>query len=151
MWKDAYLESRVLSADPLELIRMLYQHALDSVRVARKHLAEGDIAARSRAISQAIAAVSELSGSLDHSVGGTISRNLEELYRYSGQKLFEASLKQQDGPLAEVEALLVTLSDAWKPRRSEPVREFAIEAMAPAMVSGVWQETARSDAHSWSA
>ena len=48
MWKDAYLESRVLSANPLELICILYQFALDSVRDARRHLAAGDIVARSR-------------------------------------------------------------------------------------------------------
>jgi flagellar protein FliS len=150
MWKDAYLESRVLSADPLELIRMLYQHALDSVRAARKHLAEGDIAARSKGISQAIAAVSELTASLDHSAGGSISRNLEQLYHYISQRLFEANLKQQDGPLAEVETLLVTLSEAWKPQIAEPVREFPVEATLPAMASGMWQDSARGDAHSWS-
>ena len=151
MWNDAYLESRVLSADPLELIRMLYQHALDSVRSARQHLAGGDIAARSKAISQAIAALSELTGSLDHSAGGTISRNLEQLYHYISQKLFEANFKQQDGPLAEVEALLTTLSEAWKPQRPEPVHEFPVEAPVPAMGSGIWQQSAQGGAHSWSA
>jgi flagellar secretion chaperone FliS len=151
MWKDAYLESRVLSADPLELIRILYEHAVDSVRSARKHLAGGDIAARSRCISQAIGAVSELSGSLDHSVGGSISRDLEQLYHYITQKLFEANLKQQDGPLAEVEALLVTLSEAWKPQRAETVTEYPVETGVAAMPSGIWQDSARTDVHGWSA
>jgi flagellar protein FliS len=150
MWKDAYLESRVLSADPLELIRILYQHALDSVQVARKCLSEGDIAGRSKGISHAIAAVSELAGSLDHSAGGEISRNLEQLYHYITQKLFEANLKQQDVLLAEVQALLATLSDAWKPQGTEPVPVFPVEAPIPAM-AGMWQDSARGSAHSWSA
>jgi flagellar secretion chaperone FliS len=151
MWKDAYLESRVLSADPLELIRILYQHALDSVQFARKHLAEGDIAARSRCISQAIGAVSELSGSLDHSVGGSISRNLEQLYHYITQKLFEANFKQHDGLLAEVEALLVTLSEAWKPQYIETTIDYPVEVAAAAMPCGIWQDSAGQDAHGWSA
>ena len=150
MWKDAYLESRVLSADPVELIRIVYQHALDSVRVARRHLAAGDIAARSRSISQALAAVAELTASLDHSVGGTISRNLEQLYLYISRRLFEANIQQQDGPLAEVEALLNTLSEAWKPS-SEPADERFREVPVPAMGPGPWQEAACGNAHGWSA
>ena len=151
MWKDAYLESRVLSADPLELIRILYQHALESVQSARKHLVEGDIAARSRCISQAIGAVSELSGSLDHSVGGPISRNLEQLYHYVIQRLFDANLKQQDGPLAEVESLLVTLSEAWKPQRAQSGNDHPVEVAPAAMPVGIWQDSVGGDAHSWSA
>ena len=36
---DAYLESRVLSADPVELVHMLYQACVQAVREARHHLA----------------------------------------------------------------------------------------------------------------
>ena len=56
MWQnahDAYMESRVLSADPLELVHLLYQACTKSVREARHHLAEGDIAARCQCISKA--------------------------------------------------------------------------------------------------
>lgn len=107
----------MLSADPLELICLLYQHALDMVHEARRHLASGDIAARSRAISRAIAAVSELDASLDHSAGGEISRNLAELYRYLRRRLTEANLRQHDAPLAEVAALLATLAEGWNASR----------------------------------
>ena len=60
MRKDAYLESRVLSASPLELICFLYQYALDSVRDARRHLAAGDIVARSRAVCRAVGVMTPL-------------------------------------------------------------------------------------------
>ena len=56
MWnnaQDAYLEHRILSADPLELVRLLYQAAIGAVREARRALSAGEIAARSRAISRA--------------------------------------------------------------------------------------------------
>ena len=33
--QDAYLESRILTADPLELVRMLYRASVDSTRRAR--------------------------------------------------------------------------------------------------------------------
>jgi flagellar protein FliS len=113
MWKDAYLESRVLAADPIELVQILYEHTLGQVQDARGSLAAGDIAARSRSISRALAALAQLQGSLDHKAGGSISRNLGRLYIYMRTKLLEANIRQQDAPLAEVESLLKTLGEAW--------------------------------------
>jgi flagellar protein FliS len=57
MWRDAYLDTRILSADPLELVHILYEHTSAMVSDARRYLAEGDIPARGRAISRAIAAI----------------------------------------------------------------------------------------------
>jgi len=150
MWKDAYLESRVRGADPLELIRLLYQHGLDSIRTARAKLAAGDIAARSRAISQAIGALSQLSGALNLSAGGSIGRNLEQLYHYMSQRLFEANLKRQDGPLAEVESLLVSLAEAWMAIGNTPAGEKP-QSPVPMPEPGAWQEAVSSSAHGWSA
>jgi flagellar protein FliS len=116
MWQnahDTYLESRVLSADPIELVRMLYQEATRAVKNARSHLAAGDIAARARSISQTSAVVIELATSLDHERGGKISANLAQLYDYMLRRLTEANLQQSDGPLAEVLGLLTTLSEGW--------------------------------------
>jgi flagellar protein FliS len=113
MWKDAYLESRVLAADPIELVQILYEHTLRQVEDARNSLAAGNIAARGRSVSRALAALGQLEGSLDHQSGGSISRNLAALYRYMRTRLLEANIKQQDAPLAEVESLLKTLDEAW--------------------------------------
>jgi flagellar secretion chaperone FliS len=113
MWKDAYLESRILSADPIELIRILYQAALDSMHDARQHLANGDIAARSVAISKATNILSELEMSLNFSAGGDIARRLAALYQYMRMRLLEANVRQDDATLAEIQSLLVTLSEGW--------------------------------------
>ena len=113
MINDAYLESKILSADPMELIRLLYDGALRAIRNARVHLANNEIAERSRAISKAMAILTELSGSLDHAAGGEISRNLARLYNYMQERLLEANLHQADQPLAEVLDLLQVLAEAW--------------------------------------
>ena len=130
MWKDAYLESRVLSADPIELIHILYEHALAMVQDARGYLAAGDIRGRGNAISRAIAALTELDSSLDRQAGGSISRNLGELYQYMRLRLLTANIQRQDAPLAEVEQLLRTLDEAWSAIRP------GAEAAAPAMGNG---------------
>jgi flagellar protein FliS len=114
MWKDAYLESRVLSADPIELICMLYERALILVSSARVSLAAGDVPARCHAISQTLAILSELESSLNHEAGGQISKELRRLYQHMRTRLLTANLKRQDAPLAEVHALLTTLGEAWE-------------------------------------
>lgn len=45
--KDAYLESQVMTADPLELVRLLYRAASDATCAAQACLATGRIADRS--------------------------------------------------------------------------------------------------------
>jgi flagellar protein FliS len=112
--QDAYLESRILTAEPLELVRMLYRAAVDATRRSRAHLAGGRIAERSREICRALAIISELSGSLDHTRGGALSGNLAELYDYLRRRLLEANARQKAEPLAEVESLLTTLLAGWE-------------------------------------
>ena len=114
MWRETYLDTRVLSADPLELVHILYEHTLAMVADARRHLAAGNIAARGNSISRAIAAIDELDRSLDREAGGAIARNLAALYHYMQSRLLAANRQQEDQPLAEVETLLTTLDEAWK-------------------------------------
>ncbi len=111
--QDAYLESQVLTADPMELVRMLYRAARAATRIANAHLAAGHIAERSRQISKAHAILSQLAVTLDHVRGGALSRNLLELYDYMQRRLLEANLGQKAEPLAEVERLLTTLLEGW--------------------------------------
>jgi flagellar secretion chaperone FliS len=118
--QNAYLESQVLTADPLELVRLLYRGAGDATRCARAHLAAGRIAQRSRQISKAHAILTQLSVSLDHVRGGKLSIRLAELYDYMQRRLLEANLRQKAEPLVEVESLLATLLEGWDQIRTEP-------------------------------
>jgi flagellar protein FliS len=110
---DAYLETRVLSADPMELVRMLYQAAIEAVRHARRCLEAGDIAERSYCINKAYAIVAELQSSLNHERGGDLAARLDGIYEYLRRKLVEANFKQSDACLAEVSSLLSNLFEGW--------------------------------------
>jgi len=127
---DAYLESRILAADPLELVRILYRVAIDKIREAREHLEKGDIAARSKAISTASQALGELTASLDPQAGGEVSRRLAQLYDYMQWRLVDANFHQSAEPLNEVLGLLTTLSEAWQNIKLEP-RVVAAAAGGP--------------------
>ena len=120
MNRDRYLEQRVLSADPVELIQMIYQHALDMVNDARRFLREGDIASRSKAICRAIDALSELEASLNPAQAGNLCQNLAGLYQYMRVRLTAANVTQQDAPMAEVESLLRTLAEGWRAVQGAP-------------------------------
>jgi flagellar secretion chaperone FliS len=145
MWQnahDTYLEERVLSADPIELVRLLYQATIAAVRKARGHLAAGEIAERSRAISHAYRLLTELSTSLDHQRGGDVSRRLAQMYSYIMRRLIEANVQQKDEPLAEILGLLTTLAEGW-----EGVQP-ATQAQMPQ--SNPWAQPAQNGASAYS-
>ena len=108
-----HLDDEVLEANSVKLVQLLYRGALDSVQSARRFLKAGDIRSRSRAISKAMAIVTELSLSLNHETGGELSRNLAELYGYMETQLIRANTEQSEPPLEQVERLLSTLLEAW--------------------------------------
>jgi flagellar protein FliS len=152
MNSKAYLETRILSADPVELISLFYEYAILSVQEARDHLARRNIAERSKAIVRAIRIVGELEGALDHSVGGEISANLARLYKYIRAQLMIANAKQQDQPLADVESLLQTLAEGWKgvseSRKAEvPEAGSLVQWSTPFSIDPLGS----CAAHSWSA
>jgi flagellar protein FliS len=141
MPRDAYLEHRVLAADPVELIHILYEHALTQVKLARTALAAGDIAGRGQAVNKALAALGELEGSLNHEAGGSISQNLARLYRYMRKRLTAGNVKKDDGALAEVEALLHTLDEGWT----------AMQHKTSTRAATAYQSAGEAGGHSWSA
>ncbi len=125
------LETEVFSASPVELVRLMYRAAVESVSQARHCLEQGDIEGRNRSINRCLAILTELSTSLDTTLGGEIGRSLAELYDYMLRRLNEANLQQTDGPLAETAELLCTLLEGWSQCTSEPELETSVAAVPP--------------------
>jgi flagellar protein FliS len=109
-----YLESRILSAQPAELVEMLYQVSIQSLKKAIGYLKSGDAMARSREVTRAQDAVNELMAALDHSVGASFTQTLAALYAYIQQEI----LKGHTGPTEEAFhraiGLLTTLQEGWQ-------------------------------------
>jgi len=109
------LETGVVAASPHQLIVMLYEGAELAVRMAIKHMNEGDIARKSAAVSKAGSIIQDgLRAALDPQQGGEIAQRLDALYDYMNNRLTYAHLKNEVAPLEEVLALLNELHDAWK-------------------------------------
>lgn len=119
------VESGVGTADPHQLILMLYQGALLAIANAKNGMLRKDAGAKGAAISKAIMIIDEgLNACLDKDAGGELAHNLAALYDYMSIRLLTANLKNDMGALDEVSALLADLKNAW-----ESIRPNAMQTM----------------------
>jgi flagellar protein FliS len=125
---NPYFEQMILSASPVELVRLMYQKAIASVTDARDHLKAGRIRERAQAINKAYSIVAELMISLDMEKAPELATNLKRLYCYIQERLIEANHTQKDAPLAETVRLLSTLADAWQLVPDAPEQEHGYAA-----------------------
>jgi flagellar protein FliS len=109
--QSGYVAERVLSASPLELIRMLYEGALSAVDLAIEMFHNNDVMARGRAITKAVDIVGELRAALREGTEFTVT--LGELYGYMQNRLLEAHARKSEDHLLEVSRLLKCLYDGW--------------------------------------
>ena len=109
------LETGVVAASPHQLIVMLYEGAELAVRMAIKHMNEGDLAKKSAAITKASSIILEgLRAALDPQQGGDLAQQLGALYDYMNKRLMLAHINNQTAPLKEVLGLLRELHGAWQ-------------------------------------
>lgn len=115
------LDVKVQTADPHQLVLMLYDGALLAVATARAQASVGDRMAMSESIAKASAIVYEgLRGSLDTQVGGDIAKQLASLYDYIGVRLQFANLRGEQAVFDEISGLLNELRGAWAEIARDP-------------------------------
>ncbi len=101
------------SADPHQLIVMLYDGALERIAVAKGAMERNEIEIKGQKIGRAIAIIDGLKASLDNEKGGDIAANLNDLYSYMQRRLFEANSENSQSILDEVADLLKEVRQAW--------------------------------------
>jgi flagellar protein FliS len=108
-----YKEVAVKTANPLQLVVMMYDAAICSLQEAKDQIKHKDIAGRSRSINKCISIISELQSCLNINQGGEIAASLDRLYDYMKRRMFAANVEQSVKPLDETESLLDNLRSAW--------------------------------------
>ena len=109
------IESGVMSANPHQLIEMLFDGANSALVRARLFMQQGDIVAKGEALSKAINIIDNgLKAGLDQENGGEIAANLSSLYDYMIRRLLQANLRNDCQAGEEVEELLGNIAEAWK-------------------------------------
>jgi flagellar protein FliS len=115
-----YREIAINTANPLQLVVMLYDAAICSIQEARAHMEKNNIAERSKSLNKCISIITELQACLDHNAGGEIASSLDSLYNFMKRNILKASFEQSTQPLVETEALLVNLLSAWRQLVAQP-------------------------------
>lgn len=113
------LETSVMNASQQQLMLMLFEGARTAIRMARHHMAQGEIAAKGNAISKAINIVDNgLKAALEADAGDRAAcelvSNLAALYDYISGRLLHANLHNDPALLDEADRLLESLASAWR-------------------------------------
>jgi flagellar protein FliS len=123
--------TRVMNADPHELILMLMNGALDSMAAARGFMARGAVEEKGRSLARAIAIIDGLRASLDRSASAELVDNLDDLYDYMGRRLLHANLRDDAAAVDEVAGLLREIRFAWEAIPSELRQRVDQPAVVP--------------------
>ncbi len=128
------LKARVAAADPHQIIQMLMEGALESMKIAVINIEQNDLENRSKFLSKATSIIDALRLSLDMSVGGDLADNLAALYIYMRDRLMEAALQNDQKPILEVIDLLSGIKSAWdqipESAKVDAYQQFEQRAMA---------------------
>lgn len=113
-YKNVGVESSVATADPHQLVLLLFEGALAAISLARSEMTRGNIPAKGKSISRAIDIIENgLKASLNLDVQSDLPEKLDALYDYMVQRLLQANLKNDPGALDEVAGLLGEIHGAW--------------------------------------
>jgi len=108
------VETAVSTANPVQLVVLLYEGAISAIASAKGEMERRNIAQKAQFLNKAIDIIEGLRNALEFSQGGDIAVSLNDLYLYMVQRLSTANLKNDPVILDEVTALLRELLGAWE-------------------------------------
>lgn len=108
------VETNISTADPHQLILMLFDGAILAINSAAIAMENKDIETKVKNIGKAIEIITfGLKASLDANVEGELPDRLAALYDYMSGRLAHANAHNTSAPLTEVVGLLRDLREAW--------------------------------------
>lgn len=109
-----YKQTSVQSASKEKVLLMLYEGAIRFTKQAIKAAEEKKIADRGMMIGRVYDIIMELNNTLDHKVGGDISKNLEQLYMFIMEKLTRANITGDPEHLRVCLKIIENLYEGWQ-------------------------------------
>lgn len=112
---QSYLEMKVKTASPIQLVIMLYDKAIvclnTAIELINKKSIKFDVINNNIIRAQDI--ISELMLSLDFEQGGEIAQNLFSIYDYCMKQMIDGNIKKDSNLLTDVVKILSELRSAW--------------------------------------
>jgi flagellar protein FliS len=106
-------KSTAQQASPYQLVAMLFQKLVGNIATAKGAISQNDLAKKGTELSNAIAIIGVLEGSLDFKQGGEVSENLASLYKFCSEQLLVASTNNDPDKLEEVIQILLPIKAGW--------------------------------------
>lgn len=103
-----------MSASREQILLMLYEGAIRFTKLALRAIETNNIAERGKNIIRAYDIVMELQVSLDHKVGGDLTKQLDQLYTFIMDQYTKANLHGDPEALKSCLRVLENLYDGWK-------------------------------------
>ena len=108
-----YRETEVLTATPGQLVVLLYDHLLVSLRRARAAMEARDAEAAGESLEKSRTVLTELLVTLDRERGGEVAANLAALYAFLLGELVQVGVRNDLARLDRVTHMLGELRDAF--------------------------------------
>lgn len=110
---DYYRKVATETADPMELVIMLYRGAINFLGSAETAMRTGQVEPAHQAIIRAQEILAELMGTLNLDAGD-VARNLHRLYDYMQRELMLANARKDPETSAQVRTMLMDLLGTWE-------------------------------------
>lgn len=119
-YRDVGLTTSVDSADPHQLIMLLFEGAQVALGMALRAMDDNLIAEKGKSLSKAIDIIDNgLKASLDLDRGEDLAGRLYALYEYMAERLLHANLRNDRAAIEEVSKLLSEIQSAWAEIRGQ--------------------------------
>ncbi len=109
-----YKKTSILSASKEQILLMLYEGAIKFTKLGIQAAEKKQVAERGKNILRAYDIIMELNATLDHKVGGELSKQLEQLYTFMMEQYTKANITGDAEPLRANVKILENLYDGWK-------------------------------------
>lgn len=122
-----YKKVEAETTDPIKLIIMLYEGAINFTEQAKLRLIDKKMADKGILITKVLAIVDELQSSLNLQDGGEFAVNMDRIYTYIRDRLMEANSNNNVTILSEMINHFRVLKNAWVKAHAKVNKENAQE------------------------
>ena len=114
LYQQVGVETRLSGANAHQLVAMLFDGYMEALAQGRGAMRAGQLEAKGLALGRAVRIIEEgLRAGLDHQAGGSLARDLNDLYTYLTMRLTMANLRDDEAALDECQRLMLPLQEAW--------------------------------------
>lgn len=120
-----YLEAKILTAAPEQLVVIMYEEAIKALQIAKREIESNNFAKANQQLYKAQLIIGELMSALNHDYK-EIAENLLGLYSNIYDQIVQANVSKDINRIDSLVKLLSSFLDAWR----EAARKFAIETQS---------------------